>query len=290
MKDTILNLNYNNHFLFHKYINIKGFRYPKILYFHNKMFLFGCQKYKNEDSKVKYLINKYELDNKLDIILESKTILDLSKIIDEYFEDINLSSWVRNIFIKFNTIHLQIEIKFNLGNSFKHHNYLIETKDFIDFKILKKYDLDDYFLFYDINNNILSSKIITFKNEFWGKYLFEFKINNHSIIPQFDKIVNYDTDYGHILHNIIFDSKYIFIFSIRHKVEGDNNYIYKLYKSETENFKNFNNTEEIKTNHKEIDINFLSYPSYFKYNNEQYLICNQDEFGKSKNLVLFKNK
>ena len=117
-----------------------------------------------------------------------------------------------------------------------------------------------------------------------------FKINNHSIIPQFDKIVNYDTDYGHILHNIIFDNKYIFIFSIRHKVEGYNNYIYRLYKAETKDFENFYNTEEIKTNHKDYDINFLSYPYYFKFKNENFIICNQDEFGKSKNLVLFKNK
>ena len=102
-----------------------------------------------------------------------------------------------------------------------------------------------------------------------------------------------------MLHNIIFDTninKHIFIFSIRHKIENyinkSNNYdyIYKLYKSETIDFINFYKTEELKTNHKELDIDFLSYPYYFTFNNEKYLICNQDEFGKSKKLLLFKNK
>lgn len=295
MNQDLLN---NNEFIFNKYMNLKGLRYPKIFIL-DKIFLFGSHKYKNYNNKVKYLINKYELDKQLNVILDSKFILDLSMIIDKYFEDINISSWLRNIYSIEKNIYLNIEIKFNLGNKFIHNNYLIETTDFIDFKILKKYNLDEYFIFFDLNNKILCSKIKERDNFFWGEYLFNFKINNKNIIPTFDKVVNYKQDRGHLIHNILFDSnlnKYIFIFSIRHKIEkytnysNNNDYIYRLYKSETKDFENFYNTEEIKTNHKDLNIEFLSYPSYFKYNNEQYLICNQNEFGKSKNLVLFKNK
>ena len=288
------NIKFKNDFQLYKEIDITGLRYPKILDYNNTMLLFGSKIYKAENNVSKYLINKMILDSDFNVISESN-VIDLSNIIKSYYENIYLSSWVRNIYVKDNIYFLNIEIKINNNNmNFTHTNYLIKTDDIKVFTIEKKYDIND-FIFIENNNNLFCSKITSLSENFWGKYLFNFNINNLTIVPQFDKIVNYNDDYGHLIHNIYYDTvtnKYILFFSIRHKLNDYTNYsnnmnfIYKIYVAYTEDFINYHDTQEIKKDN--INSYFVSYPHMFEYNDINYIVCNQDDFGKQKKLLLFR--
>lgn len=282
--------NYN----YYKTIDIKGVRYPKIVHY-NDLLLFGSIKYNNLDNINKYLPYVYYLDNKFNIIKEN--VLNFEKYIDNYFDDINKSVWIRDIKKYNNYLEFLIEIKTNINNTeYVHKNIILKTTNLINFELIE--EINDYpnnFIFYVDNNIKLCSKIIK-TNEFWGKYLFENYINNISITPQFDNIVSYETDSGQVYHSILKkDNYYEVIFSIRKKIENYKNYsnnlpyIYKCYISTTNDFINFYNVKELKLCNYN-NTTFYSYPSFFEYNNDKYIICNQDDFGKLKTPLIFKQE
>ena len=76
------------------------------------------------------------------------------------------------------------------------------------------------------------------------------------------------------------------IFTIRHHIKN-REFIYQIYSSKSKDLENFYNTEKIEIDKKDCDSNWFSYPHLFKMNNKWFAICNKDDFGKYKDLVLF---
>ena len=69
-----------------KDIDIKGLRFPKIINCNsNKFFILGSKQELNENNKIKYLINCYELNNNIECIEKRGIILDFSFIDNNYF-------------------------------------------------------------------------------------------------------------------------------------------------------------------------------------------------------------
>lgn len=291
-----------NSFTFIQDMLISGIRYPKIIEKDNKMYLFGSMKVKEEKKICKYLPHSFELDDDFNIIDDSKSVLNLNNIIDN-IDDLNISAWTRNVWIDNNIFNIFMEFKVNINNTiFEHYNYHLSSNNLLKFnivadfnKIYKNVILNNKFLFFIIDDTFLCSEIIK-TDEFWGKYLFKFYNNELKFYrPKFDCIVDYTNDHGHVIHNILHNDKnYEMIFTIRHKINNYKNYsnnmdyIYKIYKSKSYDLINFFDTKEIIMINDKVITEFYSYPCYFEKNNEQYLICNQDDFGKLKSLLLFK--
>lgn len=276
---------------FHKYIKINCLRNPKAIQYKDKLILIGSKIYDEEENKKKYLLYSYLLDNEFNIIENTENILNFKNIIKEYKIDINISCWIRDIYYKIDDYYLLVEFKKNNNNEyFTSIHYCLKTNNFYNFEIFKKYDIQDFF-FKDYNNNLFISKIEN-TNHIWGKYLFEFVINNKKIIPTFDNIVNYQTDFGHAFHHINYNKLtklYYIIFSIRHLKKNEQNiFYYKLYEAESLDLIYYFNTKELELNIDSIDTEWICYPWKFQFNNIDYIICNQDDFGKEKKLLLFK--
>jgi len=272
-------------------------RYPKIFNFNNSNYLIGSECINTIDNKImQYWSCIYKLDSNLDIIHDSKYQLKVPSV---SIEDYNNSCWTRDINIINNKIYFNVEIKKNIMNSsFEHQNYVISTENLLEFQVVKKYseEFKDKFLFKELKKNdteiLFTSKIEIdeqFSRFFWGKYLFEFKINNKIIIPNFDSCVNYNKDKGHLLHNVINldNNEYIIFFTIRHLINNTPEFLYKIYSSKTTDFINFNETNEINSINEINDTKWYSYPSVFNINNKTYMVSNQDDYGKHKNVLLF---
>ena len=272
-------------------------RYPKIFNFNDSNYLIGSECINAVDNKImQYWSCIYKLDSNFDIIHDLKYQLKVPTV---NIEDYNISCWTRDINVINNKIYFNVEIKKNIGNkSYKHDNYIIFTENFINWFKIKQYGskFEDYFIFKEINNNnaeILLLSILSddkdFPDFFWRKYLFEFKINNQIIIPNFDSCVNYEQDKGHLLHNVINlgNNEYTIIFSIRHLINNTPEFVYKIYSAKTRDFINFNETTEINCINKINDTKWYSYPSVSKINNKDYMVTNQDDYGKHKHVLLF---
>ena len=288
---------------FYKTIPIKGLRFPKIFNFQNKWFLIGSKKYRQCETITKYGLQLFELNNNLELTsgINNDKFIDFD--VYPYLDDIALSCWIRDVYIENNELYLNVEIKKNINNeNFSNDNLLIKTIDCIQFNFVKKYEITDI-LFKDFifenKQYTLTSKIeidVTNKQYFWGKYLFEFIINNKITHPQFDAIVDYTADKGHILHNVEYNSNtdtHTILFSIRHKIISSvpNEYMYKIYSANTKDFIQFYDTKEVQFLHNTNDITskWFSYPHKFTMNNnDEFIICNQDDFGKNSLLVVFK--
>ena len=275
---------------FYKELTINGLRFPKVLTnYNNKNYILGSLKYNNINNKIKYLINCYELDQNFNII-NNKLILDLSFIDSNYFNDINISSWLRDIGKENKNIYLLIELKYNKDEKLYSKFLKLSTNDFLDFKIDKEYNLGDTdLLWLDYNNNIFKSVVTNTDLFKWGQYTFNFIVDDKKIIPIFDKYVNNNSYQGQILHNIYTYEDEAFdriILSIRYKTEDY--FEYKIYTSTTTDYITFFNTEEIIINNKPEEIQWLCYPFRFNSNNKYYLICNINDFGKNTNPVIFK--
>jgi hypothetical protein len=285
-------------FISQKELPCYGLRYPKIFTFKNVNYLIGSKKYEQKEDIVKYGLYLLKLDEEFNIIDEGRFI---EFEYYPYLDDILLSGWTRDIFIKDNSLHFIFEIKENVNNDhFQHHNYLVSTSDLIEFSVIKKYHINDFLykeLSFNKSNYLITAKIekdIENPTFNWGIYLINIIKDNKSILPTFDKIVNYKEDKGHVIGNIEYDpilDKYTMYFSIRHKVDTSVHicgFIYKVYKAETNDLINYSNTQEVKFNNTHSLSDWYSYPHYFKYKDHEYMVCNQDDFGKTSNPILFK--
>ena len=274
---------------FIKYININGLRNPKIIQFNEKLILIGSKVYQEVENKKKYLLYSYLLNNDFEINKNSEKILDFKTIEEDFESNINNSCWIRDIYQEKEYFYLLIEFKKNHNNEyFTSNNYYLKTKDFSIFQIHKKYDIQNLF-FKEFDNHLFISKIIN-ADHFWGSYFFEFIINNQKVRPSFDNFVKYEKNEGHLLHNIEkINNIYYIIFSIRHyDIKEKNNFYYKIYSAESTDLIHYTNTKELELNTKNIDTNWLCYPWKFKFNNENYIICNQDDYGKDKEPLIIK--
>jgi hypothetical protein len=281
-------------FIAKKQLNIV-LRCPKLFTYKNENYLLGGECINSTNNIMQYWSCIYKLDRKFDVIHSSKYQVNLPFINKD---DTHVSCWTRDINIVNNKIYFNIEIKKNVNNEmFEHYNYVVFTENLIDYFVKKQYhNFENYFLFKELNLNdstILLLSRMEIDKEFpefvWGKYLFEFKINNKYIMPIFDACVDYKIDKGHLLHNVIQlnETEYNVIFTIRHLINNKPEFIYKMYSSKTTDFINFTDTSEISCVNNVNDAKWYSYPSIFKHNDTFYALANQDEFGKNKNVLLF---
>lgn len=259
-------------------------RYPKIFTFKNNTYFLGSEVLNAQQNIKQYWVFIYEMNNDLEIIIETKKLFFKSNL----SENIMNSLWIRDIVVHDDHVIFNIEIKENILNEkFEHQNFMVKTANFDEFEILKKYESKD-FLFRDFifnrKNIVITSKIEECDNFIWGKYLFNFIVDNEIIEPKFDNIVNYNEDRGHVFHSSVNNS---ILFSIRHYVHETDYYIYKNYTAKTNDYVNFYETKEILFKNDLFKCDFYSYPHLFEYKNRYFAISNQDEFGKNKKVVLF---
>jgi len=249
--------------------------------------------YKNMESKGE-TINKYkqclfELDNEFSI-LKSVDIKILQAYNDE--NNVHVCTWIRDIYEENDELCINLEKKTNIGNTrYKLTNYKIRLNSFDSTNNnIIAYENENYFLFSDKFHVNLGSLYETDKNDpdfFWGIYLFLFKCcgSGNEYRPKFDRIVDYDKDKGHLIHNFIkVGDDYLMLFSIRHQIKY-REFEYRIYTAKTHDFLNFYETTEIISKVK--GTNWLSYPHLFKFQDEYYMVSNQDDFGKEKELLLF---
>jgi hypothetical protein len=289
-------------FQFYKTLDVEGLRHAKFISFRNKHYLIGSKKYKQQGDVTKYALQLFEVNEHLEICNDaahSNKYIELDEY--PYLEDIAQSCWVRDVYVKNDELYLNIEIKQNINNeTFCDNNFLIKTTDCDKFHLVKQYIISD-FLFKDFDfkdkNYILTAKIEKEAGFFWGKYLFNFIIDKQEFQPIFDDIVDYNSDKGHLLHQVEYDaelnSQHAILFSIRHKtVNGlQNDYLYKIYSANTNDFIHFTDTKEVEFSFdkNKLNSNWFSYPHKFTLNHEEYIVCNQDDFGKNSLPVIFKN-
>lgn len=260
-------------------------------------YIFGIST-KNVDTniiKFKIFYEKYSLN--FDFIEK--------KEIDFKYENYH-SFLIRDILEKENDYIFLIENKSidKYKQSINHIKCFIKKEDLENFKIdkIEKIELENYFIYKTIANKFFASKLEIDEERpdyYWGKYLFNFQDEKKSFYrPQFDKLVDYQKDKGHVLHYIeeinvtnmymdLISKKYIIIFSIRHKCEDNpTNYYYKIYLSYTTDFKNFYDTREIEIQNNITNSKWYCYPEIFKENNKYFVLLNQDDFGKEKETLV----
>jgi len=273
-------------FNFNNNIKLNGLRYIKILNNENKLICICSKLYKEYENIKKYTLYYYELNNELDIIENSEILLNFKNIKEKYLTDIYTSIWIRDLYMNNNEYFLMIDFNKNINNNlFESDNYLLTTKDFIHFDIIKKYETKNI-LNKEFNNNLFISKILNNNKTNWGRYLFEFEINKIKIQPKFDKYINFEEDNGHLLHNIdynIMDDNYDIIFSI---LNSENKYY--IYKSKTNDFINYFDTSILKFHLINNESKWFCYPNIFTYYNKKFLIANQDDYGKKSNPIIFR--
>lgn len=293
--------------------SISNIKFAKTIYFQNQIHIFGlksvCVDKKNNINKFIVIHNIYDLEFNLLI----------SNNLSHKFP-LNKSILIWNIEELSDTFKFLIEYKSIDSNthSCQYYHYYIEkisintintNKAYFHIINIEKLELENHLIFnhnFNINktNKIILSSEIT-KDEdrpdyYWGKYLFTFYFSSldNKIIPQFDKIVNYQKDKGHIIHSILDSGNYYWIlFSIRHvinnnndiiSINNDNNtkYYYQIYESTTTDFKTFKNTKKVNIINNISNSKWYCYPNVINIDDKYYVLINQDDFGKEKDTLI----
>uniref|UniRef100_A0A6C0LZ83 Uncharacterized protein n=1 Tax=viral metagenome TaxID=1070528 RepID=A0A6C0LZ83_9ZZZZ len=259
-------------------------KFPRIVYYNDYYYIYGINSIiDNETNLNKFIIEcfKYDTNMNLKKKINIRHKFESSTLIWQIMEE-------KNYFI------FLIEQKSinKTKHSCKYYKYYIKKKNLENFEILKieKLELENHLISKLYYNYILSSKIEVDKERpdyYWGKYLFSFIKNGNSYNPNFDKIVNYKTDKGHLLHYI--EKKqdiYFIIFSIRHKHENKNEYYYNIYSSKSKDLINFYETKKVEIQNNISISNWYCYLEIFIKNDEYFILLNQDDFGKNKNTLI----
>jgi hypothetical protein len=283
----------SDYYIYDKLIPITGLRNPKCIEYNENIIILGSKVYAKEDEKLKYMIYSYKLNEEFSLIENSENLINLKHIMNDYIDDINISSWIRDIYTENNIFFLLVEIKININNNFFEFEYfLLKTQAFSNFELVKKYQLSNHHLYKEYNNNFFSSTLYK-TSDIWGKYLFNFKINDIWIKPIFDKIINYDMDKGHVIHDVSYDDTnklYTIIFSVRYYDEfEENKHRYICYTAKSNDLINYFSTEKLQLDYSNFcHIKWVCYINKFTYKNIEYIICNQNDYGKKTNPILFK--
>ena len=263
-----------------------GLRFIKIIEFNSNLICICSKLHIEKENIKKYIIYSYLLDENFKILEDTEKILNFENIDINYLDDLYISLWIRDLYKDNNNYYLLIDFNKNIDNKyFESNTYLLNTNDFINFTLVKKYEENDI-LHKEFNNNLFFSKIIKDDTNNWGKYLFEFKIDNKLIQPQFNEFIDYETDIGHLLHNIEYDcvnENYIVIFSIL-----NNDKKYNIYYSKTNDFINYRDTKKIEIKCNNISTEFYCYPFMFKYFNKNFIVVNQDDYGKNTEPIILR--
>lgn len=264
---------------------IQNIKFPKIINFNNIYYIFGIDQYKIKNKLNKFILKCYKYDYNLKFIKEIKINYNFKK-----------STLIWQIIEKDNFFTFIIEQKSinNIKQSCTVSKYFIKKENLEKFIISKIENIPivNHLISKLYKNYIFSSKIEIDEgrpNYYWGKYLFLFYKDNISYRPEFDKIIDYSKDKGHLLHYLEkINDEYIIIFSIRHKIKNKNEYYYNLYSAKSLDLINFYNTKEIKVKNNLSSSKWYCYPEIFKKNNEYFILLNQDDFGKIKKTLIGK--
>jgi hypothetical protein len=126
-------------------------------------------------------------------------------------------------------------------------------------------------------------------HDFWGRYLFAFRINDKEVRPTFDAHVDYRTDKGHAIHWVapISNGRFRVVLSVR-RVEAYTNGtgMYRLFQAITSNFISFSTTRPLQVSNQLTSSRWYCYPHLFEVNGRLLAILNQDDFGKKKPALL----
>lgn len=265
---------------------LTNIKFPRCIYYRNYLYIYGINSIIDKITKLnKFIIECFKYDNKMNLIKKIN--------INHKFESSNL---IREIIENNDYFIFLIEQKSidKIKHSCKYYKYYVKKTDLEDFAIsrIEKIELENHLISKLYYNYTLASKIEVDEERpeyYWGKYLFCFIKDNSSYIPNFDKIVNYKTDKGHLLHYIENNkNEYFIIFSIRHKYEERNEYFYNIYSAKSLDLINFYDTKKIEIEDNLSNSKWYCYPDIFKINNEYFVLLNQDDFGKNKNTLLGK--
>ncbi len=269
------------------YINvfkkINNIKFPKILFLDNYYLIFGIKTI-NINNLNKFIICLYKFDLDFNLIIDKK----INILCDDYT---SLLIWDITIYDEEYIFLIEHKSVSENEHKNKYYKYYINKNNLEDFIISKIENIDLYnHLIFKIDNNIILSSKIEKDEEnpdyYWGKYLFLFYNSNNHYQPNFDSIVSYQKDKGHLLHYIEKkNDEYFIIFSIRHK-NNENNYTYNIYTALSRDLINFYNTQNIKINNNITNSKWYCYPEILKINNKYYIFINQDDFGKEKETLI----
>ena len=264
---------------------LKNIKFSNIIHKNNSYFIYGIDSLHVSKNISKFIIFYEVYDNNFDFV---------KKVNINY--DFKLSTLIWDIIE--NNIQYIFLIEQKSVNKNKHqskfYKYYINKENIEDFKVnkIEKIELENFLIFKIYKDKIISSKIEIDEERpdyYWGKYLFNFMDENKNFYkPEFDNIVNYSKDKGHLIHFIENNNNtYLVIFSIRHKYKNDQKkYYYKIYSAYSDNLKKFYNTKEVKITNKLTSSEWYCYPEVFKKDNKYYVLLNQDDFGKEKESLL----
>lgn len=280
--------------------NINNIKFCKIVCHNNLYYIFGINSIQVTENVNKFVLFFEIYDMNLIFIKKSNVNYEFNK-----------STLLWDILEFDNEYLFLIEQKSIDKNKHqcKFYKYFIKKENLEKFKIekIEKIELENYLISKIFKNIILSSKIEVDEKRpdyYWGKYLFYFQNENKEFYkPEFDNIVNYSEDKGHLLHYIeeyndkmIMDFDYngnavsrknFIIFSIRHKFNDDpTKYYYKLYSAYSDDLKYFYDTKEVLIEDNITESKWYCYPEVFKKDGKYYILLNQDDFGKDKESLL----
>ena len=277
-----MNFNYNSE------IKLNGLRFGRIIRLNEEFILIGSKLYEKKSNIDKYTLYLYKLNENFEIIKNSETLLNLENIVNDHLTDLYTSLWLRDFYQENESFNLLIDFNKNIENkSFQSNTYLVKTSDFITFEFIKKYK-ENHIIHKTMGKNIFMSKYTSGEDN-WGRYLFEFKINNELFKPQFgDNVVNYGKDKGHLVNNIQYDSTnecYRILFSILNQDKQ-----YNIYIGKTMDFIKYYDIKKIDFNSQKIENDFYCFPCMFEYNNKNFLLTNQMDFWKFSTPIFFREE
>jgi len=258
-------------------------KFPRILVHKDLYYLYGIE----ECSTDKPGINKFKIINHI----YDKNFELLQKRNLDYKFDGSALIWK----IKYESPYYQFLIECKSIDEKNHSNtwsiYYVHFDDLDTFSPTKiePYNKPNHLIFdYDCSI-VKTSKLESDPQNpgnYWGKYLFLFFDGDKAYKPNFDTVVNYETDKGHLLHDHYKNLSGVItiIFSIRES--QDDKSFYTIYTANTVDWYNFYNVEKIVINSNLA--HWYCYPEPFLVNQDLYMVVNQDDFGKQKDLLLLK--
>jgi hypothetical protein len=264
-----------------KIMNIK---FPKIICYKRFWYIYGINSVIDKTINLnKFILECFKYDKNFNFIkkLDIKYDFEKSTLIWQIID-------IKDYFI------FLIEQKSvnKIKHSCKYYKYYVKKSNLEKFDISKieNIELENHLISKLYYNYILASKIEIDEERpdyYWGKYLFCFIQDNKSYTPNFDALVDYNKDKGHLIHFIEKkEDQYSIFFSIRHKYENKNEYYYNIYSAQSKDLINFYETKKIQIENNLSDSDWYCYPEIFKNNNEYYILLNQDDFGKHKNTLI----
>lgn len=270
-----------------KELHVNGLRYPRIVADR----LIGSREYSRIGDVCKYAICVHDIDS--DFNVGPGVFIDLESVVEGCLERNDISYWMRDCYRipESESFECLIEFKYNMNDrEYNHRFFILRTENFTDYEIVREVShSQDCFVFKILDSNVFASKISVDEDNpdyFWGKYLFEFEIDGETVHPTFDEIVDYEKDKGHVIHSVrrTESGEWEMLFSIRHWTGEHHEFIYKIYTALSLNLIDFHDTKEVEIDNMSDYTEWVSYPSYC----EDLIVCNQDEFGKYKGVIIMK--